>query len=375
MNISFKFDPEVHIGADILSKAGTIAKRHGKRMITVVDHSLDAQLSNRLREILEDSGLEDIIFDGIEEDSTPEMADNIAELACGAHCDAVIAFGGQKTQLIARMAAIMAPMRIKAFELLDAKPYFNRCLPLLSIPTEGTSAFSFTEYFLAEDPRNKQIKLIDSPGHLYSAVVVDTALLKSTLGANAVSFVINNLLSASEAYCSSKSNFLSEIMLERALGFLGKLLRTSGGGLNMEAFAQAAFLASFGASVSSPGIGTALLAAITARYPAAKAQCSAALFPVIAERLISARPEKMARIASFLGAGKAASVTDAANTAADAIRRSIEACNLPLNLKSFNITLDRLAAAAETARKLEFTASSPWTVSEEAVFGILKEII
>jgi len=375
MDISFKFDPEILVGADTLSMAGTIAVRHGTRIMIAADHGLDSQTTNRLKGILEDSGVEAIIFDGIEEDSSIDMAENVVELLKAAHCDAIIGFGGQKTQIIARMAAIMAPMRITAFELLDGRIFPNKLLPLIAIPTEGLSTFSLVEYFIAADPRNRLLKSIPSPGKLYAAVIVDSSLFKFISDSTAPTFIFDGFLSAVEAYCSTRANFLSDALLERALNFFAKLLKSGANGINADVFAQATFLTALGTSASSPGLGAALSAAINARFPVAKQQCSSALLPVIAERLVSARPEKMARVASFLGNTKAASVADAAKSSVDGIRRIMEALQVQPDLKSFNIQLDKITAAGETARALDFVANSSWTVSEEDVFDIIKRVI
>jgi len=383
MDISFKFDPEVHIGANTLSMAGTIAARHGSRIMVAADDELDAnpgrnpgnsQTVNRLKEILEDSGLEAIIFDGIDKNSSVETAENIVELARAAHCDAIIGIGGHKAQVYARMAALMAPMRITAFELFDGRVFQNKFLPFISIPAKGTSVFSFTEYFLAADPRNRMLKSIPSPGNLYSAVIIDCNLFNFAAPS---ALVLEGLFTTVEAYCSARANFFSDSLLERALTLFVKLLKNSANPQTgfAETFAQASFLASFGCSLSSPGIGAALSAAIAARTQVAVSLCSAALFPIIAQRLISARPEKMARLASLLGAPKAATVADTAKSAADVIRRNMETLNVPSALKEYNISLDRITAAAETARNLDFIANSPWPVSEEDVFNILKELI
>jgi len=376
MDISFKFDPEILMGADTLSMAGTVAGRHGNKIMIAADHGLDTQTTGRLKEILQDSGAEAIVFDGINEESSVEMAENIVELSCAAHCDAIIGFGGRKTQLIARMAAIMAPMRITAFELLDGRFFEKKYLPLIAIPTEGLDTFSLTEYFIAADPRNRLVKSIQSPGNLYAAVIVDSSLLKSLSGAAASFFLLDGYFSAIEAYCSTRANFLSDALLERALNFYARLLKSGAEGMSADIYAQASFLTALGSSVSSPGAGAALSYALNARSQASKQQCSAALLPVIAEKLISARPEKMARVASFLGsAGKAASVAEAANSALDGIRRCMAALKAPPDLKEFNIPLDKVTAAVSAARNLEFVANSPWTVSEEAVFDTIKKII
>jgi len=82
----------------------------------------------------------------------------------------------------------------------------------------------------------------------------------------------------------------------------------------------------------------------------------------------------MARLANLLGAPKAASVAETANSAADAIQRTLASLSVSPNLKEYNIPLDRMTAAAETARNLDFVSNSPWSVSEEEVFNILKEV-
>jgi len=375
MDISFKINPEVLIGADTISMAGTIASRYGTRMMIAADHKLNAQVVNRLKDILKDAGLDAIVFDGIEDDSSMDMADNIVSLLTASHCDAVIGFGGFKTQIISRMVAIMAPMKITSFELLDGRDCQGQFLPMIAIPTEGTDAFTVSNYFLVADPRNKLIKSISSPHNLYASIIIDCNLITILSDSNAATYIFESFFSATEAYCSSKANFLSDTMLEKSVTFFAKLLKKGSGALNAETFAQAGILLSIGASLSSPGIGAALAAAINARCGTPKQMCSAALFPVIAERLVSARPEKMARIASMLGAAKAASAAEAANTAVDAIRNSMTALNVPLDLKEQHIPLDRMAAPADAARKLEITANSPWTVSDEEVFKILKQIL
>jgi alcohol dehydrogenase len=376
MDISFKFDPEIIIGADTMSLAGTICGRFGERIMVAADQNIDSLIVNRLKFILEDSRIEAIVYDGIQEDSSVDIAGNIVELCCAAHCNAIIGLGGPRTQLITRMAALMAALKISVFELLEGRKCMGKFLPFIAIPTEGTDTFAFTGNFIAADPRDRLVKSIEAPGGLCAAVIIDSSLFKFLSGPSAAAAVFGGFFTAVEAYCSSKANFLSDALLERALNFYAKIIKKGSGGIDADTYAQAAFLASLGTSLSSPGAGAALSFAINARFPVVKQAASAALLPVVAEWLVSARPEKMARVAGFLGnTGKAASAADAAAGSVDNIRRSMEAFKAPPDLKSFNLPLDRLTAAVEAARNLEFVSNSPWTVSVEAVFDILKKII
>jgi alcohol dehydrogenase len=308
------------------------------------------------------------------------MADNIVELTRAAHCNAIIGIGGRNTQIIARMAAIMAPMRISSFELLEGRQYHNKFLPYIAIPTEGLDTFALTEYFIAGDPRNHFVKSIQSPSDLYAAIIIDSNLLKCLSGEASAAFILTGFFSALEAYCSSRANFLSDALLERALNFYAKLLQSGaasqeGDTDTISTYAQASFLTALGNSASSPGAGAALSFAISTRFPVPKQVCSAAFLPYIAEKFVSSRPEKMARIASFLGNTKAASTAEAASSAVEAIRRRMEALKLPSTLKDFDVPLDRATAVIEAARNLEFVANSPWIVSEEDVFGITKQVL
>jgi len=375
MDFSFKFDPEILIGADTISMAGTICSRYGERIMVAADHNMDTRTVLRLKGILEESGIEAIIFKGITEASHVDEADYIVELCSAGHCSAIIAIGGPKTQILSRMAAIMAPQKMTATELLDGRKCQNKFLPLISIPITSIDTFAFTHYFLAADPRDRFVKSIESPQKLYAAVIVDENLFCSFFGDSELVHVLEGFCTAVEAYCSTRANFLSDALLEKALLFFGKLLQGGSDGINAEAYAHACFLASLGMSVSSPGIGSALSFAISARYPDVRHICAAALFNDIAERLISVRPEKMARIGEFLGSGDFSSVAEAAYSAMETFNFYMDNLHVRPNLKEFSIPLDRMIASAEAVRGLEFVSHSPWTVSEEDVFSIMKNIL
>jgi len=375
MDVSFKVDPEIIIGADTISLAGTICSRHGERVMIAADHDIDSSVVNRLKNILEDSKIETIVFDGIHEDSSVDMADNLVELCRAARCTAVIGFGGHKTQVIARMAAIMTPFSITAFELLDGRKCMNKFLPYIAVPTTGIDLFAFSKYFIAADPRDRLVKSVESPDKLYAAVIIDSRLFQTAPGSAAAS-VFEGFFSAIEAYCSSKANFISDALLEQALNLYAKLLKDSSGNISADAFIQASLLTSLGTACCSPGVCAALAAAVSARCPVEKQVCVSALFPAVAEHLVHARPEKMAHIAYSLGsAEKTATVSEAADSALDGIRKNMQTFNVLPNLRKYGIPLDKLTTAVETARDLDFVSNSPWTVSEEDVFEILKGIL
>jgi alcohol dehydrogenase len=137
---------------------------------------------------------------------------------------------------------------------------------------------------------------------------------------------------------------------------------------------NAGLLMTLGCMVSSPGIATALAFALNGRFPVAKSWCSTRLLPYMLEKLVAARPEKLAKIATLMGEPTmGAPVGESANMTVDAIRRRMGILQVPARLKDYNLSLDRLVTTAEAARNLEFVAFSPWTVSVEDAYDLLKQ--
>jgi alcohol dehydrogenase len=378
MDILFKLDPEIIIGVDAINRAGALCGVHGSRVLVATEQVLyENNNIERLSTVLKDAGLEAIIFDEIPAQVTADVAEAAATLAKGARCNAVIGFGGLKTQAIARLAAILAGSRRQLFELLDGQKEEESFLPYVAIPTTGRDPFMFAPYFIAVDPRDRAVKLIKSPPGLCSAAIIDGGLSDSLSGKFAATTAFDGFCVAAEAYCSSKSSFLSDALLEQAIAFYNRMIDSCVDEQNFDiagGAANAGFLMAMGSAVSSPGIGTALAYAINGKFPIAKSWCSTVLLPYILEKLVTARPEKMARIAALMHEPvEGASVADSANMAVDAIRRRMGVLKVPARLKEFSLSLDRLVPVAESARNLEFIAYSPWTVASEDAFDILKQ--
>ena len=377
MDISFRLDPETIIGADTINRIGSICGRFGGRVMIATEQVLYENRSiERLSGILEESGIEAIIFDEIPAQATADVAENAAGLARGGRCDVIIGFGGLKTQAIARMAAIIAPSRISVFDLLDSRLSKEAFIPYIAIPTAGRDPFLFTDYFIAVDPRDRTVKQVKAPEKLCAASIIDSNLSETLSGAFAATTAFDGFCVAVEAYCSTRGNFLSDALLEQAIAIYSQMMVCA----DNKAFdiaanaSNAGFLVALGSAASSPGIGTALAYAINGRFPVAKSWSSTVLLPYILEKLLTSRPGKIAKIGALLGEPvEGASVSDAANLTIDTIRRRMGMLKVPARLKEFNLSLDRLIPVAEAARNLEFVAYSPWTVSSEDAFDILKQ--
>jgi len=392
----FRLDPDIIVGTDTVNRAGTVLGKKGSRILVATEQGLyENNLIDRLLKILEDSGIETILFDEISAQATADVAETAASLARGARCDMVIGFGGLKTQYVAKLISVLAVSDFSLFDLLDGTHEAKRFIPFTAIPTSGGDPFLLTDQLIAVDPRDRDVKLIKCPRGICTAVILDSGLSESLSGQFAPTAALDGLCLSIEAYCSMKSSFLSDALLEQAIALYSQMMHFYAGsssdrrGVSSERpglplminvsdipiiSVNAGFLLSLGLTTSAPGLGTALTFAINGKFPVAKSWCATVLLPHLMEKLIAARSEKMAKVAVIMGEDvEGVSVADAANMAADLIRRNMGQMSVPSRLKDFQLSLDRLVPAAEAARNLEFVAFSPWTVTAADAYDLLKQ--
>jgi alcohol dehydrogenase len=289
----------------------------------------------------------------------------------------VIGFGGLKTQSLARMCAMLVKSNFSAFDLLDGQTQNEEFLPYIAIPTTGRDPFLFADSYIAVDPRDRSAKLVKSPKGLCSAAIIDAALSETLTGKFAETTAFDGFCVAIEAYCSTKAQFLSDALLEQAIILYTKMLNSFVDQTNFDPVSDATnagLLTALGASISAPGIGTALAYSLNARFPVAKSWCSAVLLPYVLEDFIKTRPDKMARTAALMGEDvDGVSAADASVKVVDNIRKWMGVLKIPARLKDFDLSLDKLVPAAQAARNLEFVSFSPRTISADDAYDMLKQ--
>ncbi|MDR1073112.1 MAG: iron-containing alcohol dehydrogenase [Treponema sp.] len=375
-DIVLKIDPEIVIGMDIINRVGMICKTYGNQFLLISEKSLnDDKNIERLKIILQDSGVETILFDEIKPPVMADIVENIAHLAYAAHCSGVIGFGGPCVQTIARLTAIIATGVNDVFELLDGKMP-TAALPYIAIPSVKEDPFLTADSIIAVDPRNREIRLVHTPRGLCKAIVIDGAFSGRTSVDSGYAAAFDGFCIAVEAYCSKKANILSDPVLEKAIALFAQIISSYvNGAINMEELdAQAGFLVNIGSAVSAPGVVSTLARAVADRFPVEKSLCAAALLPVILDKLVSCRAEKIAKVASLMGE-KTEGISDAeaALLPAASIRLSLEKLAISSRLQNLGLQFDRLISITDSVRNLDIVAFSPWTVTSEEILNIIKQ--
>jgi alcohol dehydrogenase len=381
-DFQFKVGPRVWIGPDALLRlpllAAELAGADRARVMLVADPLLhESKLVDRVKNLLEDRSIQVLLFDEIPDRATSRAADDALRLARGSRSPLIVALGGIKTLMIARAAAVAATSTLDIDAILDGADYRAKPLPLIEIPTSLRHPFMFDDCFMLSDGRDRRIRMSRIVGAAPDAVLVDPGLSAGLSAKITASCVIDGLLGAVEAYVSSKSSFMSDLVLEKGASILAHSLdaliaRPEDPASRAEAW-RGSFLSALGVGLSAPGIGTAVALAINSRWPVPKSSLAAILLPYSLELASKSRLEKVAALAPLFGEDVSqATPQEAAAKSVEWLRTRLGLLRIPSRLKDFDLVLDRLVEDARDARELDFMNYLPRAVSVDDVFDFVK---
>jgi len=280
----FAVRPEVWMGPDTLLRlpllVTELAGGDAARALLVADPLLyESKTIGRVTGLLEDRGVEVLVFDEVPDRASSRSADDALRLVRGSRAPLVIGLGGVKTLMLARAAAALALGRLDLDSFLDGSSRDCRSVPLVEIPTSLRHPFMAEDCLVLADGRDRRARLVRSAGMAPAAVLIDPNLAASLPPKLAASCILAGLTAAVESYVSTRSSFMSDLVLERSIGTLAHALdviiaRPDDPAARNEAW-QGGFLSALGQSMSAPGIATSLALAINARFPVPKASLTA----------------------------------------------------------------------------------------------------
>jgi alcohol dehydrogenase len=381
-DFSFSVRPRIWVGPDAILRlpllAGELAGEEHARCMLVVDPLLyESKSVDRITALLEERGIQVLVFDEVPDRATSRVAEDALRLVRGSRAPLVIGLGGFKTLMVARTAAALALGEMDVDSLLDGAEIRSPRVPLIELPTSLRHPFMTQDCILLTDGRDRRVRLARVSGSAPAACLVDPGLSASLPPKLAASCVIASLLGTVEAYVSTKSSFMSDILLEKsalslAAALDGLIARPDDPAARAEAW-KGAFLSALGQGMSAPGLGSAVSLAINARWPVPKAALAAILLPYSMELASKSRLEKIAALAALFGQDVSeASPQEAASKAVEWLRTRLGLLKIPSRLKDFDLSLDRLVESARDARELDFMNYLPRAASVDDVFDFIK---
>lgn len=374
----FKISPNIILGSYIATRLGQHASDWGDRFMLVVDPILkESGTTAKITQSLDERGVEYFVFDEIPNTASTETLKDALLLARESHVHGVIAVGGGRTLNLAKAVCALYREKGDLYEYIDGKAATTSPLPLICVPTTVRDSFIFTDRTPVSDARSTKIRLLKTQNGLCKLVLWDPNLQINLTEKQSACMSIEVLSFAIEGYLSQKSNFFSDMIIEKSVQLLSyaldgvpslsittpqEVLLTQGG-----------CMASLGGASSSFGVANLLANAINSRYQISRSLTTAILLPYIIEDAASYRVDKLATLAKLLRACPQETETaDAVTALTEYVRQKIAKVNIPARLKDLSLTIEQLSLAAEDAGELDLMNALPRSMTTDDLFDLIK---
>jgi alcohol dehydrogenase len=335
-------------GRGALDALGGLARGWGERALVVTDRGMVATgLVGRASELLRSSGVEPIVFDGVEPNPSVEQVE--AGLAAGADrgIGVIVSVGGGSAHDCAKVIALVAANggETRDYEGVDRSPH--RALPLIAVNTTAGSGADVSRYAVITDP-GRAVKMIIADRHLIPRVAINDPLTTVGLPAGqTMATGIDALTHAIEAVVSSQASSISDLPALRAIELVARDLPTAvrdGGELEArEGMLLAALLAGLAINGALVGAVHALSHALGALTDLPHGVCNGLFLPAVVAWNLPAARERYALVAAALDGRRDPGTLPAR------LRTFGRRVGLPAGLAAAGVTRESFEAIAERA--------------------------
>ncbi|RLD16055.1 L-threonine dehydrogenase [candidate division KSB1 bacterium] len=375
------FMPTVNLmGAGAVAEVGKQAKiLGGSKALVVTDKPLIiANIVKKVTDYLESSGVEFVIYDGVQPNPTVDNVHEGVDIYKKENCDIIIAVGGGSPIDCAKGIGLVITNggSIKDYEGLDKSE--KPMPPFIAVNTTAGTASEMTRFTIITDT-DRHVKMAIVDWHVTPNVAInDPELMISMPVALTAATGMDALTHAIEAYVSTIATPVTDSAAIKAIELIGKYLRPAvANGENLEArdkMAYAEFLAGMAFNNASLGFVHAMAHQLGGFYDLPHGVCNAILLPHVERFNMIACPERFVDIAIALGENvEGLSTMEAADVALEAIQRLSQDIGIPSGLKELGVKEEDLPILAENAMKDACGLTNPRKATKEEIIQIFKE--
>lgn len=377
------FMPNINImGFNSTSKIGEQAQNLGgtKALIVTDRPLLNAGIPSLIKELLQNSSIESIIWDGTNPNPTDKNVHNGVEAYLKNECNFIISVGGGSPHDCAKGIRMVVDNggQIKDYEGVNKIPKVKT--PLIAINTTSGTGAELTRFAIITDTvRKVKMAIIDwrcTP----NISINDPALTKQMPASLTAATGMDALTHAIEAYASTIATPITDSCALKAIELISKwLLPAFANGNNIEArdkMVYAQTLAGIAFNNASLGAVHAMAHQLGGFYDLPHGVCNTILLPHICKFNLAANPERFATIAETMGENTyGMNEFEAAEKSIEAIQKLSKYLNIPKNLSELGVKPDSIETMAHNALKDACISTNPRTLSLEDVVNIYKEAL
>lgn len=332
------------VGTNVLSEAAPLLKKMGNKAFIVTGrHVAVSDMMKQLTALLDENGIDCVIFDGITGEPTDTMIENGVEMLKSSGCDFIIGIGGGSPLDSAKAIAAMA-VNDGSIADYNGKEITGEILPLAAIPTTAGTGSEATKFTVITDSEKGIKMLLKGDVLVPKLAIVDSSFTVGTPKSVTSATGLDALTHAVEAYTSRKAFSMTDTLavsaVKRIMKYLPIAYKEPDNSLAREQMSIAALEAGICINNSSVTIVHGMSRPIGALFHVPHGMSNAMLLKECLSFAVSGAYEKFANLGRETGA---ASDSDSDETAAekfiDSLQNICDVCEIP-TLEQYGIDRD-----------------------------------
>lgn len=332
------------VGTNVLGEATPLLKKMGNKAFIVTGrHVAVSDMMKQLTALLDENGIDCVIFDGITGEPTDTMIENGVEMLKSSGCDFIIGIGGGSPLDSAKAIAAMA-VNEGSIADYNGKEITGEILPLAAIPTTAGTGSEATKFTVITDSEKGIKMLLKGDVLVPKLAIVDSSFTVGVPKSVTSATGLDALTHAVEAYTSRKAFSMTDTLavsaVKRIMKYLPIAYREPDNSLAREQMSIAALEAGICINNSSVTIVHGMSRPIGALFHVPHGMSNAMLLKECLSFAVSGAYEKFANLGRETGV---ASDSDSDETAAekfiDSLQNICDVCEIP-TLEQYGIDRD-----------------------------------
>lgn len=332
------------VGTNVLGEAAPLLKKMGNKAFIVTGrHVAVSDMMKQLTALLDENGIDCVIFDGITGEPTDTMIENGVEMLKSSGCDFIIGIGGGSPLDSAKAIAAMA-VNEGSIADYNGKEITGEILPLAAIPTTAGTGSEATKFTVITDSEKGIKMLLKGDVLVPKLAIVDSSFTVGAPKSVTSATGLDALTHAVEAYTSIKAFSMTDTLalsaVKRIMKYLPIAYREPDNSLAREQMSIAALEAGICINNSSVTIVHGMSRPIGALFHVPHGMSNAMLLKECLSFAVSGAYEKFANLGRETGV---ASDSDSDETAAekfiDSLQSICDVCEIP-TLEQYGIDRD-----------------------------------
>ena len=332
------------VGTNVLGEAAPLLKKMGNKAFIVTGrHVAVSDMMKQLTDLLDENGIDCVIFDGITGEPTDTMIENGVEMLKSSGCDFIIGIGGGSPLDSAKAIAAMA-VNEGSIADYNGKEITGEILPLVAIPTTAGTGSEATKFTVITDSEKGIKMLLKGDVLVPKLAIVDSSFTVGAPKSVTSATGLDALTHAVEAYTSRKAFSMTDTLavsaVKRIMKYLPIAYKEPDNSLAREQMSIAALEAGICINNSSVTIVHGMSRPIGALFHVPHGMSNAMLLKECLSFAVSGAYEKFANLGRETGV---ASDSDSDETAAEKFINSLQnicdVCEIP-TLEQYGIDRD-----------------------------------